>query len=161
MDSSPQKVADSCKIKIHTSRACIVFVCGTIGPSFETHQCLLVGLQVCGRIRPPTLALKPRGDITRSPKQGHQWPHKKDPCPPKIFKKDSHFSASFTPKPCAQIKIPKKSKDELLVAYKLSAIYMGWNLSTGGDPGFCQGRRPYVSNVAKQSCMSKVAYLYM
>ena len=22
------------------------------------------------------LALKPRGDITRSPKQGYQWPHK-------------------------------------------------------------------------------------
>ena len=32
----------------------------------------------------PTLALKPRGDITRSPKQGYQWPHKKDSCPPKI-----------------------------------------------------------------------------
>ena len=24
----------------------------------------------------PTLALKPRGDITRSPRQGYQWPHK-------------------------------------------------------------------------------------
>ena len=24
----------------------------------------------------PTLTLKPRGDITRSPKQGYQWPHK-------------------------------------------------------------------------------------
>ena len=23
-----------------------------------------------------TLALKPRGDFTRSPKQGYQWPHK-------------------------------------------------------------------------------------
>ena len=32
----------------------------------------------------PTLALKPRGDVTRSPKQGYQWPHKKDSCPPKI-----------------------------------------------------------------------------
>ena len=30
------------------------------------------------------LALEPRGDITRSPKQGYQWPHL---CPPKIFKK--------------------------------------------------------------------------
>ena len=28
-------------------------------------------------IRLPTLALKPRGDITRNPKQGFQWPHKK------------------------------------------------------------------------------------
>ena len=24
----------------------------------------------------PTLALKPRGDVTRSPKQGYQWPQK-------------------------------------------------------------------------------------
>ena len=24
----------------------------------------------------PTLALKPRGDVTRIPKQGYQWPHK-------------------------------------------------------------------------------------
>ena len=24
----------------------------------------------------PTLALKPRGDVSRSPKQGYQWPHK-------------------------------------------------------------------------------------
>ena len=33
-----------------------------------------------------TLALKPRADVTRSPKQGYQWPHKKDSCPPKIKK---------------------------------------------------------------------------
>ena len=32
-----------------------------------------------------TLALKPRTDITRSPKQGYQWPHKKDSCPTKNF----------------------------------------------------------------------------
>ena len=36
----------------------------------------------------PTLALKPRGDITRSPKQGYQWPHKKNLYPPKILKKE-------------------------------------------------------------------------
>ena len=35
----------------------------------------------------PTLALKPRGDITRSPKQGYQWPYKKDSCLLKTFKK--------------------------------------------------------------------------
>ena len=32
-----------------------------------------------------TLALKPRSDIPRSPKQWYQWPHEKDLCPPKIF----------------------------------------------------------------------------
>ena len=35
-----------------------------------------------------TLALKPRADVTRSPKQGYQWPHKKDLCPSEIFKKN-------------------------------------------------------------------------
>ena len=35
-----------------------------------------------------TLALKPRADVTRSPKQGYQWPHKKDSCPTKILKKN-------------------------------------------------------------------------
>ena len=34
-----------------------------------------------------TLALKPRENITRSPKQGYQRPHEKDSCPPK-FKKN-------------------------------------------------------------------------
>ena len=37
----------------------------------------------------PTLALQPRGDVTRSPKQGYQCSCKKDSCPPKFFlKKD-------------------------------------------------------------------------
>ena len=37
--------------------------------------------------RGSTLALKPRIDVTRSPKQGYQWPQEKDSCPPKKFKK--------------------------------------------------------------------------
>ena len=40
------------------------------------------------RIRLPIRALIPRGDVTRNPKQGYQWPHKKDLCPPKIFLKN-------------------------------------------------------------------------
>ena len=31
-----------------------------------------------------TLALRPKGDFARSPKQGYQWPHKKDLCPQQI-----------------------------------------------------------------------------
>ena len=34
------------------------------------------------------LALKPRGDVARSPKQGYQWPHEKDLCPQKIKNKN-------------------------------------------------------------------------
>ena len=37
-----------------------------------------------------------RGDITRSPKQGYQWPHKKDLCPPKkIFLKKNKVQMSM------------------------------------------------------------------
>ena len=34
-----------------------------------------------------TLALKPRADVTRSPKHGYQWHHEKDLCPQEILKK--------------------------------------------------------------------------
>ena len=33
------------------------------------------------------LALKPIGDVSRSPKQGYQWPHKKDFCLQNMFSK--------------------------------------------------------------------------
>ena len=38
------------------------------------------------QVRESTLALKPRADITRSPKQGHQWPYKRT-CVLQKFKK--------------------------------------------------------------------------
>ena len=31
------------------------------------------------------LVLKPRADVIRSLKQGYQWPHKNDMCPPIFF----------------------------------------------------------------------------
>ena len=34
-----------------------------------------------------TQAKEPRVDLTRSPKQGYQWPHKKDCCPPIYYLK--------------------------------------------------------------------------
>ena len=39
--------------------------------------------------RESTLALKSRTDITRNPKQGYHWLHKKDWCAPKIKKEDT------------------------------------------------------------------------
>ena len=33
-----------------------------------------------------TMALKPRTDVTRSPKEGYQWPPKKDLCSSKTVK---------------------------------------------------------------------------
>ena len=35
----------------------------------------------------PTLALKPRGDVTRNPKQGYQWPQKGHVSAQKLLKK--------------------------------------------------------------------------
>ena len=35
------------------------------------------------------LALKSRAEVTRIPKQGYQWSHKKDSCPPNFFLKNS------------------------------------------------------------------------
>ena len=53
-----------------------------LGGKHVTHIC---PCQV--PIRLPTLTLRLRGDITRSPKQGYQWPHRNDLCPPKILYK--------------------------------------------------------------------------
>ena len=37
-----------------------------------------------------------RGDVTRSLKQGYQWPHKKDSCPPKFFFKKLAMTHGLT-----------------------------------------------------------------
>ena len=42
----------------------------------------------------PTLALKPRGDVTRSPKQGYQWSHKWT-CVQQKFKKKKEIQAAI------------------------------------------------------------------
>ena len=49
-----------------------------VAPEVNLRNPLCAGDKACKRF---TLALKPRGDITRSPKQGYQWPNKKE----KIF----------------------------------------------------------------------------
>ena len=41
-----------------------------------------------------TLALKPRADVTRSPKQGYRWPHEKELGPPKNFNKKKNKEGS-------------------------------------------------------------------
>ena len=58
--------------------------CHTRGESEES----VVRRRGSTQARESTLALKPRDDVTRSPKQGYQWPHKKDSCPTKNLKKE-------------------------------------------------------------------------
>ena len=43
----------------------------------------------------PTLALKPRGYVTRSPKQGYQWPHKWTCVQQKFKKKKKKICLNF------------------------------------------------------------------
>ena len=54
-----------------------------VAPEVILKNPLCAGKEVCKW--ESTLALKPRVDVTRSPKQGCQWPHKKDLCPTKDF----------------------------------------------------------------------------
>ena len=72
-------------------RALPMFVCkyvdwnvsATIGEFEESIACRQWSTQVLGC----TLTSKIRADVTRSPKQGYQWSHKKEWCPPIIFLK--------------------------------------------------------------------------
>ena len=51
----------------------------------------------------PTLASKPRGDVTRSPKQAYQWPHK------------------WT---CVQQKFKKKKKKKIRNRFHMDLVYV-------------------------------------
>ena len=56
-----------------------------VAPEVDLGKCTLhLPLQKVNKAE-PTLALKPRGDITRNPKQDYQWPQKGHVCPPKTF----------------------------------------------------------------------------
>ena len=57
--------------------------CSTRGGSRGMYITFASAMQ----IRQPTLALKPRGDVTRNPKQGYQWPQKWTCVRPKTLKK--------------------------------------------------------------------------
>ena len=46
-------------------------------------------------IKESILALKPKADMTGSPKQGYQGPHKKGSCPPKLKIKSQDTIAFF------------------------------------------------------------------
>ena len=51
----------------------------------------------------PTLALKPRGDIIISPRQGYQWSHKKDISSSKFFFKKKHRNNSHVKAYCHKV----------------------------------------------------------
>ena len=70
------------------------------------------------RIRMPTLALKPRGDVTRSPKQGYQWSHKRT-C---VLQKSKKKSSTSTPFGLTLGKFSHKNSDRKIEAIKINHI---------------------------------------
>ena len=55
-------------LAVYTSRG--------VTPEVNLRECISHTPPQSSNKAEPTLALKPRGDVTRSPKQGYQWPHK-------------------------------------------------------------------------------------
>ena len=57
-----------------------------VAPEVDLGECTLHLPPQKANKAETTLALKPRVDVTRNPKQGYQWPPKKGHvCPPKTF----------------------------------------------------------------------------
>ena len=48
-----------------------------VAPEVDLWECTLHSSPQKANKAEPTLALKPRGDVTRNPKQGYQWPPKR------------------------------------------------------------------------------------
>ena len=71
-----------------------------------------------------TLDLEPMANVTRSPKQGYQWPHKKDRCPPKLLKKESMY---------CRFVIYSLVHNEMRIQYY---IFSSFELHCGGRGGY-------------------------
>ena len=81
--------SNGCKYVGQSGSAAMLAVKRSAGVTPEVN--LRNSMQARKHASESTLALKPRADVTRSPKQGYQWPHKKHMCPPKIWKKEVYI----------------------------------------------------------------------
>ena len=70
----------------------------------------------------PTLALNPRGDVTRNPKQGYQWPPKRTCVYPKNFKKRKKRALIL-------LLLAKYNKNVLLEISGIGAFYKNTQLT--------------------------------
>ena len=78
----------------------------SVAPEVDLRECTLHSPPQKVNKAEPTLALNPRGDVTRNPKQGYQWPQKRTCVSTKNFKKK------------------KKSLKEVLVLLFCSPTYL-------------------------------------
>ena len=72
-----------------------------------------------------SLALKPRADITRSPKQGYQWPHEKDLSLPKILLKKGTSQMRYW----SLLRMEPISKGKLIFQINLPICSLGKSLA--------------------------------
>ena len=88
MGLSPQTSTNAyehiCKCMDQKGSAAMLTSAQPAGVTPEVNQRII---QVRQHAQGSTLALKPRADFTRNPKQEYQWPQEKDLCPPNFFKK--------------------------------------------------------------------------
>ena len=66
-----------------------------VTPEVNLRECISCTPPHSSNKAEPTLALKPRGDVTRSPKQGYQWPHKWTCVQQKFFKKKKNTQLAY------------------------------------------------------------------
>ena len=49
----------------------------SVAPAVDLGECTLHSPPQKGNKAEPTLSFNPRGDVTKNPKQGYQWPQKR------------------------------------------------------------------------------------
>ena len=96
------------------------------------------------QIRLPTLALKFRSDVTRSPKQGYQWPHKNYLCSPNLKEKNCCLSPWWY-----------RSKRQCLAWYQ-SGISIWKFLFALNSPPYCWQLFEFSQNIFTQSSAKPV-----
>ena len=67
----------------------------SVAPEVDLGECTLPSPPQKVNKAEPTLALNPRGDVTRNPKQGYQWPQKRTCMSAKNFKKRKRKGGGF------------------------------------------------------------------
>ena len=81
------------------------------------------------------VSVKPRADVTRSPKQGYQWSHKKDLCPPICFFKNHLVSTvkycSFKLQVTVMHRVPSKNNNLALLEsdWTMKSSHQNFNCS--------------------------------
>ena len=97
-----------------------------VTPEVNLRECV-----ICMPLpRMPILALKPKGDVTRSSKQGYQWPHKKQVYSPIFFKKPMKIRQKYndTLEPCEKVHTWCRAK---------GGTWMGHDFKKNVCRGFC------------------------